>query len=92
MTTSNAIHLEITDDTLSVDLADGRTIAVPLAWYPRLHHGTAPERANWRFTGMGEGIHWEELDEDVSIENLLLGNASTESQHSFQRWLKSRPT
>lgn len=85
-----AISVEITDDTLSVDLADGRTIAVPLAWYPRLHHGTPAERAKWRLIGMGEGIHWDDLDEDVSVENLLLGNASTESQRSFQRWLDGR--
>lgn len=85
-----ATTLVITDDTLSLDLYDGRTISVPLAWYPRLQHGTLEERKNWRFIGDNEGIHWPDLDEDISIENLLLGKPSGESQSSFQRWLESR--
>ena len=80
----------VTDDTLAVDLADGRTISVPLAWYPRLLHGTSEERNNWRFIGDKEGIHWSDLDEDISIENLLMGRASGESQNSFRRWLEKR--
>ena len=80
----------ITEDTLSVDLNDGRTISVPLAWYPRLLHGTVEERSNWRFIGDKEGIHWPDLDEDISVENLLLGKPSGESQNSFKRWLEKR--
>jgi hypothetical protein len=75
---------------LTVDLIDGRTISVPLAWYPRLLHGTPEERNNWRFIGDKEGIHWSDLDEDISVENLLFGKPSGESQHSFKRWLDQR--
>lgn len=80
----------VTEDTLSADLSDGRTISVPLAWFPRLMHGSQQERDNWRLTGKGYGIHWEDLDEDISVENLLLGQASGESQASFKKWLSSR--
>lgn len=82
--------IEITEDTLSVDLSDGRTISVPLAWYPRLLHGSVEERNNWRLIGNGNGIHWHHLDEDVSAKNIILGQASGESQKSFQRWLNER--
>ena len=78
------------DEALTVDLADGRTITVPLAWFPRLAHGTAAERANWRLIGGGAGIHWPELDEDISVESLLKGWRSGESQESLQRWLLTR--
>jgi hypothetical protein len=87
---AKAQSVMVTDDTLAVDLADGRTISVPLAWYPRLLHGTSEERNNWRFIGDKEGIHWSDLDEDISIENLLMGRASGESQNSFRRWLEKR--
>jgi hypothetical protein len=80
----------ITDDTLSADLSDGRTISVPLAWYPRLMNGSVQERDDWRFIANGEGIHWTQLDEDISIKNLILGQPSGESQKSLQRWLKAR--
>lgn len=60
-------------ETLSVDLMDGRTITVPLAWYPRLLHATQEERSNWRVAGGGYGIHWPDLDEDLSTEGLLRG-------------------
>jgi hypothetical protein len=80
----------ITDDTLTVDLTDGRTISAPLAWYPRLSHATPEERDHWRLIGDREGIHWTDLDEDVSVENLLLGKSSGESQRSFERWLECR--
>ena len=80
----------VTDDTLAVDVNDGRTISVPLAWYPRLLHGTPEERNNWRFIGEKEGIHWPDLDEDISVENLLMGKPSGESQSSFKRWLEKR--
>jgi Protein of unknown function (DUF2442) len=89
---AKARHVAVTDDTLAVDLSDGRTISVPLAWYPRLLHGTPAERSNWRFIGDRAGIHWPELDEDISIANLLTGKASGESQSSFKRWLAQRAT
>ena len=85
-----ALKVDVTEDTLSVELADGRTISVPLAWYPRLAHAAPGERGNWRLIGGGRGIHWPELDEDVSVENLLAGKASGESQASFKRWLRQR--
>lgn len=85
-----AESITVTEDTLSVDLSDGRSISVPLAWFPRLAHGTVKERKNWRIIGKGYGIHWEDLDEDISVENLLLGQPSGESQSSFQKWLSSR--
>jgi hypothetical protein len=89
---AKAQNVMVTDDTLAVDLSDGRTISVPLAWYPRLMHGTPAERNNWRLIGDKEGIHWPQLDEDISIENLLLGKPSGESQSSLERWLEKRST
>jgi hypothetical protein len=85
-----AQSVSVSNDSLSVDLADGRTITVPLAWFPRLAHGTPAERTNWRFIGNGEGIHWPELDEDISTASLLAGRRSGESQESLRRWLKAR--
>jgi len=87
---AQAVHLSA--DTLTVDLADGRSISVPIAWYPRLASGSDAERTNWRFIGRGEGIHWPDLDEDISVENLLAGAHSGESQRSFKHWLHSRST
>ena len=87
---ARAQDVQVTDDELIVALDDGRTIVVPLAWYPRLLHGTREERANWRLIGRGEGIHWPDLDEDISIEHLLAGVPSGESQRSLQKWLASR--
>jgi hypothetical protein len=78
------------DEALVVDLADGRTITLPLAWFPRLAHGTPEERANWRLIGSGAGIHWPELDEDISVESLLTGRRSGETQESLRRWLQAR--
>jgi hypothetical protein len=68
--------VRITEDTLAVDLIDGRTIIVPLAWYPRLFNATMEQRRNWRIGGAGYGIHWPELDEDLSTEGLLRGAPS----------------
>jgi len=85
-----AVDVSVSEDTLSVDLRDGRSILVPLAWYPRLANSSATERANWRLIGQGEGIHWEDLDEDISLLGLLEGRPSGESQGSFQRWLAAR--
>ena len=85
-----ATSVVVTSDELTVDLVDGRTVSVPLSWYPRLVHASENERNNWRLIGYGEGIHWPDLDEDISIENLLLGRRSGESPDSFQRWLDLR--
>ena len=79
-----------TEDSLTVDLVDGRTISVPIGWYPQLLHGTREERTSWRLIGGGEGMHWPDLDEDISVENLLAGKPSGESQRSFKRWLEER--
>ncbi len=65
--------VRVTDDAISVDLFDGRTITVPLTWYPRLLHATPNQRANWRIAGAGYGIHWPDIDEDLSTRGLLLG-------------------
>lgn len=83
-------RVTVTDDTLSADLEDGRTIAVPIGWYPRLAYATADERANFQISGAGYGIHWPDLDEDIGIEGMLLGRKSAESRESFARWLKER--
>ena len=85
-----ATDVRVTDDALVVELSDGRTLSVPVAWYPRLLHGTPAERAHWQMIGDGEGIHWPALDEDISVEGLLAGRVSGESQRSLQRWLESR--
>jgi|ERR1017187_8313644 hypothetical protein len=82
--------VSVSDDGVVVDLADGRTITVPLAWFPRLAHGTATERANWRLIAGGEGIHRPDLDEDISVESLLAGRRSGETQDSLRRWLQRR--
>jgi hypothetical protein len=82
--------VQVTRDELRVVLTDGRTIAAPLAWYPRLLHGTPEERAEWRLIGRGSGIHWGALDEDISVEGLLAGNPSGESQESLANWLRAR--
>ena len=86
-----AVSVQVSEDALLVELADGRTIAAPLAWYPRLTHATVAERASWRLLGGGRGIHWPDLDEDVSVANVLEGRPSGESQTSFKRWLAGRP-
>ena len=85
-----ATHAQVSDDVLSIDLSDGRTISVPVAWYPRLSNGTTGERDHWRLIGSGRGIHWPDLDEDISVDNLLAGKPSAESQTSFKRWLDER--
>ena len=86
----SAENVTVTEDSLSVDLSDGRTISVPLAWFPRLMHATPEERNNWRLIGKGHGIHWEDIDEDISVEGLLAGKSSGESQASLKKWLGSR--
>ncbi len=88
----DANNISISDNSLSAELNNGRTVTVPLAWFPRLLHGTPEERNNWRMIGRGEGIHWTELDEDISVENLIMGKPSGESQRSFKKWLEFRGT
>lgn len=85
-----ATSVAVTDDTLTVDLSDGRTISVPIAWYPRLLHASPEERSRWRLIGRGQGLHWPDLDEDISVRNLLDGEPSSESQRSLQGWLRQR--
>jgi len=84
-------RVAVSDDTLAVDLADGRTIAWPLEWLSRLSHATPAERANWQVTGGGAGIHWPDLDEDIGVKGLLAGRASGESQKSLKQWFDERP-
>jgi hypothetical protein len=87
---ATAQRVSVEDDALVVDLADGRTITVPIAWFPRLENGTPAERTNWRLIGNGQGIHWPDLDEDISVESLLAGRRSGETQESLRRWLMGR--
>jgi len=87
---SQARHVAVTEDTLTVQLDDGRTLSVPTAWFPRLRHATPEERDHWRLIGGGNGIHWPDLDEDICVENLLAGIPSGESQRSFKQWLERR--
>jgi Protein of unknown function (DUF2442) len=84
--------VEVNEFALSVELVDGCVVSAPLVWYPRLAHATVDERRNWRLIGRGEGIHWPDLDEDISVANLLAGKRSGESQRSFARWLELRRT
>jgi hypothetical protein len=94
MTTSieapKARGVSLSQDAFTVELDDGRFLTVPLSWYPRLLNGTAEERQDWSLIGRGEAIHWERLDEDISVEGLLAGRRSMESQRSFARWLAGR--
>ena len=85
-----ATAVRVSEDTLTVELSDGRTIAVPLDWYPRLVHATPDERNHWELIGDGQGINWPDLDEDIGVEGLLAGRASGESARSFQRWLEAK--
>ncbi len=85
-----AVNVSVSESTLSVDLQDGRCISVPVAWYPRLAHGSAEERDNWSLIGRGVGIHWEDLDEGISTLGLIEGKPSNEGQESFRQWLAAR--
>ena len=80
----------VTEDTLTVDLEVGRTISVPIGWYPRLAHGTPAERNHFEISAAGYGIHWPDVDEDIGVEGLLLGKKSTKSADSLSRWLERR--
>ncbi len=81
------MQVSVTDEALTVELSDGRSVSAPLAWYPRLLHGSVEERQRWRLIGQGRGIHWPDLDEDISVENLLAGRPSAESQRSLKKRL-----
>ena len=85
-----AVEIEINQDELVVTLVDGRKLMVPLAWYPRLWHGTLAERENWQLLGGGYAIEWPDLDEHIGVEGLLAGRHSGESGTSLQKWLDSR--
>ena len=87
---ASVLEVSVTDDTLTMDLADGRSISVPIGWYPRLAHATKAERDNFEVSGAGYGVHWPDIDEDIGVEGLLLGKKSTESRESFERWLAAR--
>jgi hypothetical protein len=87
---SRVVKVTVTEDTLSVDLEDGRTISAPIGWYPRLAYATPAERANHQISTAGYGIHWPDLDEDIGIEGLVFAKKSTESPASFARWLEQR--
>lgn len=90
LTLPRAIAVTITDDTLAIELEDGRAISAPIGWYPRLAYGTPQERNNFQIAGAGFGIHWPDLDEDIGVEGLLLGKKSSESPASLARWLQGR--
>lgn len=85
-----AVDISFSQEAMHVALDDGRAISVPLAWYPRLYHGTQSERKRFELIGDGEGIHWPELDEDISVEGLIAGKRSAESASSLARWLENR--
>ena len=85
-----AITVDVTGESLTAGLSDGRTISVPLAWYPRLIHATPEERNNWEIHAEGRHLHWPDLDEDLSIEMLVIGQKSGESRRSFNRWLAAK--
>ena len=85
-----AQDVRLTEDAIAVDLTDGRSVTVPLSWFPRLAHATFAERNTWRLIGNGEGIHWPDLDEDISVASLLEGRRSGETQESLGRWLAGR--
>jgi hypothetical protein len=90
LSNAKAMAVRVTEDSLTVDLTDGRTISVPVVWFPRLSHGTPQERSNFKLVGGGESIHWPDLDEDIGVRTLLIGPGRGESPASFQRWLDGR--
>ena len=87
-----AMKMVLTAYHLIVELADGRSLTVPLDWYPRLRHGSESERQNWQLLGDGYAIEWPDLDEHIGVEGLLAGRRSGESEDSLGRWLASRGT
>ena len=87
---ARALSSSLSDEALTVDLVDGRTVIVPLVWYPRLWHGSKQERNNFEIFGDGAYIHWPDLDEDLTVAGLLEGKRSGESGPSLKKWLASR--
>jgi hypothetical protein len=87
--TAFARTVRVTEERLTVELTDGRELSVPLSWYPRLSHGRPNEWVRWELIGRGDGIHWPDLDEDISVEGLLAGRSSSERPESIARWLKA---
>ena len=85
-----AVDLRMTGDVLALSLADGRTLTVPLDWYPRLKHASPVERGNWQLLGDGYAIEWPDLDEHIGVAGLLAGRRSGESEKSLKQWLASR--
>lgn len=85
-----ACNVRISAESLVLELVDGRTVSAPLTWYPRLVAGSAVEREFFELIGKGEGVHWPDLDEDLSVESILAGRSSRESLESFRRWLLAR--
>ena len=88
---ARAQEVRVTEDSLVVELVDGRTLTVPLAWYPRLWYGTEDERARFEITGDGSYLRWPDLDEDLSVTGMLAGRRSGESPESLKKWLAGRP-
>jgi hypothetical protein len=89
---ASAKTVRVDAESITIELTDGRTLSAPIGWYPRLTHATPAELNNWRLIGGGRGVHWPDLDEDISVENILGGRPSGESQASFKKWLGSRQT
>ena len=87
---ARAQRVEVREDALVVDLADGRTITAPLAWYPRLWHGNQQERTHFEIVGDGAYLHWPDLDEDLTVAGILAGRRSGESPASLKKWLATR--
>ena len=87
---ARAQDVRIDDESLTVDLADGRTIIVPPGWYPRLWHGTSSQRQHFELLNDGEYIHWIDLDEDLTVVGLLAGHPSRERPGSLKKWLEAR--
>ena len=85
-----ALTIDVTEDTLTAELMDRRTISVPLDWYPRLVYAAPEERDNWEIHAGGQHLHWPDVDEDISVEGLLAGRRSGESPRSLQRWLEAK--
>jgi hypothetical protein len=87
-----ATQINVTDEKLVIELLDGRSLSIPLSWYPRLLNASHQERQNWQLLGDGYAIEWIDLDEHIGVEGLLAGKRSGESDQSYERWLASRST
>ena len=87
---TRAMSVVVSDDAVVIELNDGRSITAPIAWYPRLLHADKAERENVRLIGGGTGIHWPDVEEDISVDSVLKGTPSTENARSLKRWLQAR--